>query len=323
MTPFSYYLSSLGSCDWSSSVSPYLCVSLLCVVYGGVYLLSMFGNQVGCSGDEGKHEKRGNIKCATEAFFHAWGSAGPLHIGAQHWGDQAAATTAGASLKASSKKAQKVTADPDTPPFWPPPPSEWPDRPLYLRFNENMKEGTSKTGWKLPEAPLQINPGPQNIAAVHEFETPLFKGRLAIRIAEVTNSNNTCYFNGRKRLMATCVQGMFKEPLKFNDVFTGQLFEKPFFRLPPSWLTKLVFRLVRKLNPGTEEDVHCSRPYIVSPIVAAAQTLNISDPNEDGCELPNLLTGEIQEDTRLLGDGFNFRSARGRRTFFSDGKAGE
>ena len=80
-----------------------------------------------------------------------------------------------------------------------PEPSEWPNRPVFLR-----PEAETKLQGDLPALPL---------GKVMEFETDLFKGKVLIRLEPISPNAEDCnidayaaYFDGRKRFHQLVIQ---------------------------------------------------------------------------------------------------------------------
>merc|ERR1712070_429721 len=105
------------------------------------------------------------------------------------------------------------------------------------------------------------------------FETPLFKGVAMIRIADLPSSPMD-YFGGKRRKMQVAVQGKFKKPIRFDNVFSGQEFVKPLRNIPGRRLVKWAMTLLRSRLPETFQcDVFCSQPYFLSRLISASQAV--------------------------------------------------
>ena len=61
-------------------------------------------------------------------------------------------------------------------------------------------------------------------------------------------------------------QGCFREPVAFNDMLTGQEFQRP-LRLPSAWLVCALCRVARRLSPS----LIISERSLLSPLAATAQ----------------------------------------------------
>lgn len=77
------------------------------------------------------------------------------------------------------------------------------------------------------------------------------------------------------------LQGSFKKDLRFDRVYTGQAYLRPFTHLPAKWLIRSAFAVIRRLSPALREDITSECPYMVSPLAATAQALRAEEPGED------------------------------------------
>lgn len=222
--------------------------------------------------------------------------------------DNCAPRTEG-SVRATSSKDSSDCKMVDANAYKPPLVSLWPHRPIYARL-----EG-SRSQWS--ELPLVSMADSTN--TIYEFETALFKGRLAIRIQSPQSQH--CTKKKRSQLTSTCIQGQFKQPLSFNEVLTGQLFGRPLSNRPPQWLASCVLQNLQQMNLSTKHNIYCARPFMLAPLVAAAQTLNVALCPSTA---PDVSKDEVKlkEDTSLLGGIFATEniSAQSRKLIFSDTK---
>lgn len=153
------------------------------------------------------------------------------------------------------------------------------------------------------------------------FETPLFKGRLLVRVAGLPSGipgqgdGAQAYFRGKKRLMQCAVQGCFKKELPFDRAYTGQAYQRPFTQLPAKWLVRSAFSLIRRLSPALREDITGQRPYMVSPLAATAQSMRVEEPGDEAA-----IVGDLGEETGQLGASFmdSRVPASARKKFFSN-----
>lgn len=95
---------------------------------------------------------------------------------------------------------------------------------------------------------------------------------------------------------------MFKQPLPFDAVLSGQQFSGPLQHLPASWLTSMVLKLVHYINPAMVMGSVTS-PSLLAPMVSMAQCIHVSEPGME----PSL-TASPTEDMRLLGATFQTTS---------------
>ncbi|BDA45974.1 hypothetical protein COCOBI_08-0660 [Coccomyxa sp. Obi] len=164
--------------------------------------------------------------------------------------------------------------------------SEWPDAPMLLRaapiHSLRLQEGAN---------PCAI---PINTGRSIEFETELFQGRAVIW-AQGLGSSPEGLFAGERRKTSITVQGQFKEDPLLEDVVTGQEFERPLHNLPATWLLdNVLIKLAKRINPSMDIG-RLSAPYLLGPVVAMAQLVNVSRPGEE----PDP-SKPINEDMRLF-----------------------
>ena len=89
--------------------------------------------------------------------------------------------------------------------------AKWPHNTVYVQPGSDMK---------VSGLPTQQHPIPLGVPI--EIETPLFKGKALVRFRNAKSDDpksHELYFEGRKRLMQTVVQGRFKRTLKMSEVY--------------------------------------------------------------------------------------------------------
>ncbi|KAG7363021.1 hypothetical protein IV203_026381 [Nitzschia inconspicua] len=178
-----------------------------------------------------------------------------------------------------------------------PPPKEWPHRPVLLCIN-------TPTDVSLTVDPL-YGQGACPIGKPFWFSSDLFEGYCLVRIKNVPNSDDpegdVAYFDGRRRLFQTIVQGRFKEPLPVNTVLTGHEFTKPLKNLPHQWILKAATNLIRRLAPGSEICVVGDRPTMLAPLAGTSQVVRVDEKGKE----PDLSSIEgVEEDCSLMGGKF-------------------
>ena len=143
---------------------------------------------------------------------------------------------------------------------------------------------------------LSINDTSQPI----EFETELFKGVAMIRINlencdfTLKSSSDESYFSaGRKRKMQVCVQGRFKRPLRFDQVYSGQEFSRPLKNVPAKRLVRWGFSILKpRLPPSFRADLFCPQPYFLSPLILTSSRARCDWPSKE----PNVASYDFEED---------------------------
>lgn len=163
---------------------------------------------------------------------------------------------------------------------------EWPHRPIFLKTGSS----THISGLSPDEAlPLGIP---------FEFETPLFKGKLLVRLRNVKSDEavgHDAYFDGRNRVMQTVVQGRFKKSISMSDVFVGSIFKEPMSLVPPPFFMRLLNVLFQRIAPGAILDFASPQPKVVTLYAGTAQTISIdapgTEPDMTAVDLPEHFPG--------------------------------
>jgi len=169
----------------------------------------------------------------------------------------------------------------------------------------------------------------RNSRGIESFSNNLFSGRCVIRVVNAPSLDmGECeegyvyvdsedYFKGKRRTMQVIMQGQFRHRTPFSEVLTGQAFDRP-PALPPQWALNLGLSIVRSLNPSiqenlTQQDACVGGRYILSPLIATAQTVHIAhgpsasdSPTSGERIMPPRLLGacDVPEQTTLLGGMF-------------------
>jgi hypothetical protein len=131
------------------------------------------------------------------------------------------------------------------------------------------------------------------------------------------------FFQGRKRVTANYVQGHFKKNFKFFEILTGQTFSQPLANLPASFLIKTGLAFLKGIAPGLRTDVLGDSPYLLTPLIAAAQTVHVAKSMEEAPSLRSIVNGTMNdqeiENTTLLGGSMfremNMNSSKRRKHF--------
>jgi len=218
---------------------------------------------------------------------------------------------------------------PPTPKFKPtecrlPPKNLWPDYPLLVRFSQDVPSAritNPLTGADLDlRAPLPVNDPTQPIA----FETDLFKGLAFFRIADLpphpnfpgkdarggTNPIATDYFKGKRRKLQGCIQGKFKRPLRFDQVYSGQEFSRTLRHVPAKRLVKWAFGVVRSRLPEVAyADLFGPLPYFLNPLITGSKVVRA-----DRGAPPHITSLDIRE---------NMKDVHGLATFYYPGEEEE
>ncbi len=143
---------------------------------------------------------------------------------------------------------------------------EWPHRPLLVCVN-NPACKTEVPKYGLGACPLGIP---------FQFESDLFKGECVIRL-KGSNSDDPEgdeeYFQGRKRIFQSVIQGCFKEKVKVADVLTGHEFTRPLKNLPHPWVLKTATNFIGKVSPGAKIEAHTDQPFVEAILGGSSQVI--------------------------------------------------
>ena len=181
-------------------------------------------------------------------------------------------------------------------------------RPVGLRLSPEYPRQ-----W-IPRGPSRPTDGVSLPAQVpFEFETELFKGRAVIYLRGLTNTPERV-FKGKARAIQFSVQGRFKREVAMDDLHFGLSLARPLRNLPTRWLLNLCTRVVQSLGAQYSmnlSDPTADRPYMLAPIILAAQTVSCAAPGSE----PDLALAPIEENARLtwLGHGGKGVGANERR----------
>ena len=96
-------------------------------------------------------------------------------------------------------------------------------------------------------------------------------------------------------------------------MYTGQVFDKPFTKLPGQYLISGAVKLIKSLAPALKADINSNTPHMISPLASAAQVFQISKPGEE-IKLPK----EPKEDLSLLDKKFVNMKWTDRKSYFHD-----
>jgi len=160
--------------------------------------------------------------------------------------------------------------------------AQWPHDAVFVQAGSTME--VTGIGSNQP-VPLGV---PFNI------ESSLFKGTILLRFRNVKSDHpesHTRYFQGRKRLMQTVVQGRFKRPTKMSDVYVGSIFARPLAGAPPPAMERVMNKIIGRIAPGLMIDLSSKEPKVIALLAGTAQTMSIDAPGNE----PDITLPEIEE----------------------------
>lgn len=159
-------------------------------------------------------------------------------------------------------------------------PTNWPHDPVFVRPGSDTEVlGLGKNQ-------------PVPLGVPFEIDSPLFKGKLLLRFRNAKSDDpgsHSKYFDGRKRVMQTVLQGRFKRPTKMSDVYTGSIFAQPFAGKPTQFMSNIMDAVIRRITPGLIFDLSSSSPKVIALLAGTSQTMSIDAPgNEPDITLPSI-----------------------------------
>jgi hypothetical protein len=179
-------------------------------------------------------------------------------------------------------------------------PKTWPYRPMYVSASRNTRIKNIDLDEPLPlGVPLEV-------------ETSIFQGKMLLRF-QTTRSDNSkpdsVFLDKRKRFLQVVVQGKFKKPLSFGDVYVGGIFQQPLQYAPPPLFARLLNVLFSRIATGTIMDLGSSQPRVLLLNAGAAERLSINQPGQE----PDITAIDIPENTgAVFGDKYKSSSERKR-----------
>jgi hypothetical protein len=199
-----------------------------------------------------------------------------------------------------------------------PSPLQWRNRPIYIQADA---EGTStrivlnnnnedEDDDDLVRTMVQQD-GSLPLGVPIPFESDIFKGRILFRIRNVDKpcEDNEAYFGNpgkdidtkshksNNRLWQFIVQGRFKTPIAMDDLYTGEVYDKPLVNLPSPIIMRQVGRLFNMVVPGVQFDIASTdRPKVLTLYGGTVQTMRKDIPGTE----PNIRLFDIEEDTSRI-----------------------
>lgn len=177
-------------------------------------------------------------------------------------------------------------------------PSSWTHRPIYVQAGDHMKVlGMNKDQ-------------PVPLGVPFEVDSSLFRGRVLLRFRNAKSDDTLKhkeYFDGRKRLMCTVVQGQFKRPISMDEVYVGSLFAQPLAGAPPRSMATIMSAVIRRIAPGVVLDLASDSPKVIALLAGTAQTMSIDTKGDE----PDITLPDIPENvSHVLGSTLASKSRR-------------
>lgn len=133
---------------------------------------------------------------------------------------------------------------------------------------------------------LPINNGMEKSgeALVVDFESQLFLGTLMLRLRESNGTleepykDELSFFADQEIRYQAVLRGQFKKELPFSDMLTGNLFRRPFGKIPPKFVMWAATKIIQFFAPQLHMKVEkCDRPSVLSPFGSAPRVIIVED----------------------------------------------
>jgi len=188
---------------------------------------------------------------------------------------------------------------------------KWQHKPLFICANSVIPNQVPDYG--VGDLPLGVP---------FKFSSDLFEGTCLFRIKGCKSNNpegDSAYFDGRKRIYQSVVQGRFKEEISVADVCTGHEFARPLKNLPHPFIIKTATSFISKIALGCNIEIHTSQPFMEATLLGTSQIVRGDEPGNE----PNITCKDIEEDCSIFGGAFrngNVSSSRRKRIFSNPAK---
>ena len=189
---------------------------------------------------------------------------------------------------------------------------KWQHKPLFICVNSPV----------IPNQVPDYGVGELPTGVPFKFSSDLFEGTCLFRIKGCKSDNpegDREYFDGRKRIYQSVVQGRFKEEVSVADVCTGHEFARPLKNLPHPFILKTATSFISKIALGCNIEIHTSQPFMEATLLGTSQVVRGDEPGNE----PNITCNEIEEDCSVFGGDFsngNVSSSRRKRIFSNPAK---
>ena len=155
----------------------------------------------------------------------------------------------------------------------------------------------------------------------HEFDGPLFKGRIMVfvKVLREAGEGGMDVFKKKRRMTWIIVQGRFKQRMPVSEVYTGQMFGKKIEDVPQAVVRAVTFLVQSFTRVVSNASVieNSDAPVVIYPLILAAQSVHVCTPGFE----PELSPFVDLEDASLMSPGGfpdgQAPSVAERKAFFS------
>ena len=148
-----------------------------------------------------------------------------------------------------------------------------------------------------------------------EIDSDYFKGFCNLLVADLPDSPHN-YFKSKKRRYLSVFQGRFTKSIPFHCVYTGQALSTSIEALPSPPLVSGSLKVLGSVQPGLSVNLKGEKPFVLTPLVAAAQAIIITPPSSTPPNVEACLEGDLCDDLSVLGPKFRRMTARKRMRYF-------
>jgi len=189
---------------------------------------------------------------------------------------------------------------------------KWQHKPLFICTN------TPAIANQVPDYGV----GDLPLGVPFKFSSELFEGTCLFRIKGCKSDNpegDRTYFDGRKRIYQSVVQGRIKEEISVANVCTGHEFVRPLKNLPHPFILKTATNFISKIALGCNIEIHTQQPFMEATLLGTSQVVRGDEPGNE----PNITCNDIEEDCSIFGGAFSngsVSSSRRKRIFSNPAK---
>ena len=188
----------------------------------------------------------------------------------------------------------------------------WPNDPIMVRRSPHMIRSDITEQREHLCLPVHIHNKESPELSFISIDSDYFIGKCYLLIAGLKDS--PAHFRKRKRKLQAIIQGRFKKDIPFSKVYIGEVFEGAIRQLSAKLLLYNSIKILSKFNPVLNVRMKGERPYILTPLVTAAQNIVVSQPGQE----PNIMyPDDLEEDMSQCSATFRSMSSLKRKQYFS------
>lgn len=262
----------------------------------------------------------------TAILAGLWAAAMLVMVGSTH--EAFVATTTTTTTRSTSTTPAAIYKTLDDVRCALPPPTGWTHRPVFLQADSNntrviIKDSSSTSTKNHSKHGLAVGEPIQ-------FESDLFQGTIVIRLAALSSCHPPLLSSSGGCAVETAggnppqtqtqqpswkwqytLQGRFRQSIPMDQLYMGELYDKPLLHMPPGFVMNGVIRkLFDLLAPGVQFDVdHPIHPKVLVLLGSTMKAMRVDKPGNE----PNILDlsmGCMEESSLLLSQKFTSSAIR-------------